>query len=88
MGPYQIANFISSYCSKDRKQVSLHATQTGQIDRWEGSGLASGAGVHEESPGNRERIQMYEPTEHVFSVLEVKIMPLKLSAQSWVHDVN
>lgn len=31
-GPYQIANFISLDCSKDRKQVSLHATQTGQID--------------------------------------------------------
>lgn len=31
-GLYQIANFISLYCSKDRKQVSLHGTQTGQID--------------------------------------------------------
>lgn len=70
------------------QKTSFTSCHSNRSDRWEGSGLHSGAGVHEESPGNRERTQTYEHTELVVSVLEVKIRSLKLPAQSWVHDVN
>lgn len=70
------------------QKTSFTSCHSNRSDRWEGSGLHSGAEVHEESPGSRERTQKYEHTELVISVLEVKIMPLKLPAQSWVQDVN
>lgn len=57
------------------QKTSFTSCHSNRPDRWEGSGLHSGAGVHEESPGNRERTQMYEHTELVVSFLKSKSCP-------------
>lgn len=56
------------------QKTSFTSCHSNRSDRWEGSGLHSGAGVHEESPGNRKRTQTYEHRT-VVSVLEVKSCP-------------